>query len=111
LCCGYNNTMKILNVLMFAVSCRAVSSFVSSVRAQGGSGGSNPSRHVFNKLFGTTTTNSKYPIIADESVMSKKAHGTSEKPVQRNLRWNCDYDTADRIWYVFWTALQLVWFK
>ncbi|GAX28828.1 hypothetical protein FisN_35Lh003 [Fistulifera solaris] len=29
--------------------------------------------------------------------MSKKAHGTSEKSVQKDLRWNCDYDTADRI--------------
>ena len=29
--------------------------------------------------------------------MSPKAHGTSEVPVQKDLRWNCDYDTADRI--------------
>ena len=29
--------------------------------------------------------------------MSPKAHGTSEVPVQKNLRWECDYDTADRI--------------
>ncbi len=30
-------------------------------------------------------------------IMKPKAHGTSEKPVQTSLRWNCDYDTADRI--------------
>ena len=35
--------------------------------------------------------------MADESVMSQKAHGTSEKPVMKDLRWNCDYETADRI--------------
>jgi len=29
--------------------------------------------------------------------MSPKAHGTSSTPVQKDLRWNCDYDTADRI--------------
>ena len=29
--------------------------------------------------------------------MSEKAHGTSEEPVQKNLRWNCDFETADRI--------------
>mmetsp|Transcript_20273 Transcript_20273/g.30488 ORF Transcript_20273/g.30488 Transcript_20273/m.30488 type:complete len:205 (+) Transcript_20273:87-701(+) len=39
----------------------------------------------------------KLPILAQEEVMSQKAHGTSEKPVMKELRWNCDYDTADRI--------------
>ena len=29
--------------------------------------------------------------------MSPKKHGTSDVPVQKDLRWNCDYDTADRI--------------
>lgn len=55
--------------------------------------------HLFllDKLFGTATSSGKLPVIAEESVMSQKAHGTSEKPVQKNLRWNCDYDTADRI--------------
>lgn len=37
------------------------------------------------------------PIMGEESIMSQKAHGTSSKPVQKELRWNCDYDTADRI--------------
>lgn len=40
---------------------------------------------------------SKYPVYIDEDVMSPKAHGTCEKPVMKNLRWNCDYETADRI--------------
>jgi hypothetical protein len=35
--------------------------------------------------------------MAEEEVMSQKGHGTSEKPVQKNLRWNCDFETADRI--------------
>lgn len=39
----------------------------------------------------------KLPVLCGEDVMSKKAHGTSEKPVQDKLRWGCDRDTADRI--------------
>jgi len=34
-------------------------------------------------------------VMGDEDIMSKKAHGTSDVPVQKNLRWNCDYDTAE----------------
>ena len=37
-------------------------------------------------------TDSKYPIIADEEVMKKKAHGTSEKPVMKNLKWGADFE-------------------
>uniref|UniRef100_A0A7S2R6D3 Uncharacterized protein n=1 Tax=Eucampia antarctica TaxID=49252 RepID=A0A7S2R6D3_9STRA len=37
------------------------------------------------------------PVMASEDVMSTKAHGTSEKPVMKDLKWNCDYETADRI--------------
>lgn len=32
-----------------------------------------------------------------ESIMKEKAHGTSDAPVQKNLRWQCDENTADRI--------------
>lgn len=35
--------------------------------------------------------------MGDESIMSPKAHGTSEVPVQKDLRWNCDAQIADRI--------------
>merc|ERR1719231_1855896 len=37
------------------------------------------------------------PVRGEESLMSKKAHGTCEKPVQEDLRWACDRETADRI--------------
>ncbi|KAL1525297.1 hypothetical protein AB1Y20_020159 [Prymnesium parvum] len=36
-------------------------------------------------------------VLCGEEVMSQKAHGTSEKPVQQNLRWNVDRNNADRI--------------
>jgi peptide methionine sulfoxide reductase MsrB len=55
-----------------------------------------PSNRCF-MTAGSTSTNQKLPVVADESVMSEKAHGTSDKPVMKNLRWNCDYSTADRI--------------
>ena len=38
-----------------------------------------------------------YPIMCEESVMSPKAHGTCPAPVQDNLRWGCDFKTADNI--------------
>ena len=37
------------------------------------------------------------PIVADESVMSQKAHGTCERPVMRDLRYGVDRELADRI--------------
>ena len=49
----------------------------------------------------TTQSNSKtYPppaVMGSESIMSTKSHGTSNVPVQKNLRWKCDRDLADRI--------------
>jgi hypothetical protein len=55
----------------------------------------------FDKLFSTsgdaTTSTKKYPVMASEELMNPKKHGTSDQPVMNNLRWNCDYDTADRI--------------
>mmetsp|Transcript_32370 Transcript_32370/g.39786 ORF Transcript_32370/g.39786 Transcript_32370/m.39786 type:complete len:163 (+) Transcript_32370:95-583(+) len=37
------------------------------------------------------------PVMGDESIMSPKNHGTSNHPVQSNLRWECDEKLADRI--------------
>ena len=37
------------------------------------------------------------PVSANESIMSEKAHGTSDTPVQSKLRFECDVATADRI--------------
>lgn len=39
----------------------------------------------------------KYPIYGSSDLMKKKTHGTSDTPVQENLRWGCDRTTADRI--------------
>jgi len=37
------------------------------------------------------------PVFGQESIMTPKAHGTSSSPVQQNLKWAVDRDTADRI--------------
>jgi hypothetical protein len=52
-------------------------------------------RSLFNRLFSNPAATSQYPVTASEDVMSQKKHGTSEKPVQKNLRWNCDFETAE----------------
>ena len=36
-------------------------------------------------------------IIGDNSIMSKKSHGTSSTPVQEHLKWGCDVKLADKI--------------
>mmetsp|Transcript_30066 Transcript_30066/g.84859 ORF Transcript_30066/g.84859 Transcript_30066/m.84859 type:complete len:235 (-) Transcript_30066:121-825(-) len=39
----------------------------------------------------------KLPIPGTEELMSQKAHGTTDKAVQENLRWGCDRRVADNI--------------
>ena len=38
-----------------------------------------------------------YPVYGDESIMSPKASGSTEKPAQQNLRYGCDFETANRV--------------
>jgi len=38
-------------------------------------------------LGAATTDTTKLPIMAEEDVMAQKKHGTSEKPVMKDLRW------------------------
>jgi hypothetical protein len=38
-----------------------------------------------------------YPKIGPATIMAGKGHGTYSKPVQENLRFGCDFKTADRI--------------
>jgi hypothetical protein len=35
--------------------------------------------------------------MGEESIMSPKAHGTSDVPVQKELQWECDGEVADRV--------------
>lgn len=43
------------------------------------------------KVFGPPT------VMGDESIMSPKKYGTSDVPVQENLRWGADRKVADNI--------------
>merc|ERR1712230_266673 len=63
-------------------------------------------RGAFNRLTPTALLGSllgangdKYAgaVMGTEDIMKPKAHGTSATPVQKDLRWNCDVQTADRI--------------
>lgn len=36
-------------------------------------------------------------VLGEESIMCQKKHGTSDVPVQNNLRWECDEKVADNI--------------
>jgi len=55
-------------------------------------GGSRSFRHSVIRNAGE-----KLPIVGGEDIMSTKKHGSSEKPVMKELKWGCDYATADRI--------------
>jgi len=35
--------------------------------------------------------------MGDESIMSKKKNGTADKPPMKPLRWDCDWETANKI--------------
>eukprot|EP01031_Cornospumella_fuschlensis_P027016 gene27016-32640_t len=50
-----------------------------------------------NGVYALQTQGKDLPVLGSESIMSTKAHGTSEKPVQDKLRWNVDVALADRI--------------
>eukprot|EP00562_Extubocellulus_spinifer_P005593 CAMPEP_0178517134 /NCGR_PEP_ID=MMETSP0696-20121128/25523_1 /TAXON_ID=265572 /ORGANISM="Extubocellulus spinifer, Strain CCMP396" /LENGTH=188 /DNA_ID=CAMNT_0020147533 /DNA_START=246 /DNA_END=812 /DNA_ORIENTATION=- len=54
---------------------------------------------IVGALFGMASAKTFPPpcVMGDESIMSKKAHGTSAVPVQQNLRWNCNGRRADQI--------------
>ena len=70
----------------------------SPVNGNGGSVSTTTTqRSLFNRLFSNPAATSQYPIMASEEVMSQKKHGTSEKPVQKDLRWNCDFETAEYV--------------
>lgn len=39
----------------------------------------------------------KYPVYGPDAIMNRKRHGTSDVPVQEDLRWNIPRDVADQI--------------
>lgn len=53
---------------------------------------------LFDGILGKSMSTFAAPVVmGTEEMMSPKAHGTSNTPVQSDLRWGCDIDTADRI--------------
>lgn len=84
--------MRVYDIAVLAAS---VGSFANAFTAPLASGVSRSASNNVQRNFAAFA--GKLPIVAEEGVMSQKKHGTSEKPVQKKLRWNCDFDTADRI--------------
>eukprot|EP00591_Stephanopyxis_turris_P011002 CAMPEP_0195513482 /NCGR_PEP_ID=MMETSP0794_2-20130614/5126_1 /TAXON_ID=515487 /ORGANISM="Stephanopyxis turris, Strain CCMP 815" /LENGTH=206 /DNA_ID=CAMNT_0040641501 /DNA_START=42 /DNA_END=662 /DNA_ORIENTATION=- len=83
------------SLLLVSISGSNARSFSSAVTAFVSSPGAR-------RTFGTTAASlnaasGPLPIKGGEEIMSQKAHGTSEKPVQKDLLWGCDNETADRI--------------
>mmetsp|Transcript_60441 Transcript_60441/g.194616 ORF Transcript_60441/g.194616 Transcript_60441/m.194616 type:complete len:185 (+) Transcript_60441:73-627(+) len=49
------------------------------------------------RSFSSVSQNVAEELRGSEEIMAKKAHGTCPNPVQRDLRWQCDHATADRV--------------
>ncbi len=50
-----------------------------------------------NTVTAIDAASNQYPIYCEENLMNNKAHGTCTNSVMKKLRWNCNFDTADRI--------------
>jgi len=49
------------------------------------------------RVMGSSQGNYPGAVMGDEGIMSAKAHGTTEKPVQQNLKYAVDRANADKI--------------
>ena len=58
-----------------------------------------PSMGLLDGLLGRSMGNGFAPpvVMGTEEMMAQKEHGTSAVPVQKNLRWGCDEQVADKI--------------
>lgn len=91
-------TRRAHSLLLLATSLAPSSAFSPASRASSRAASTSTARHmnVLDELFGKKEFGGAC-VMGDEEIMSQKGHGTSKTPVQKDLRWNCDYDTADRI--------------
>ena len=51
-------------------------------------------RFILRAYINKALNGNKYPIIGEESIMSRKDFGSAVKPVQENLRWNASWARA-----------------
>lgn len=57
-----------------------------------------PTANILEELLGGGKKGFDAPVVmGTEEMMSQKEFGTSAVPIQKDLRWNCDVETADRI--------------
>jgi hypothetical protein len=62
-----------------------------------GCASSTPTAAVAGKSKISTEESKLYPVYGRKDIMSNKKHGTSDTPVQLDLRWNCNRNEADKI--------------
>ena len=66
--------------------------------ARASAGGASPPGGLSDGCKGApAAAGAKLPLQGEESLMAPKAHGTTPAPVQANLRWGVDQNTADKI--------------
>jgi hypothetical protein len=75
----------------------SVSSSKSSASSGGGEDGSGSGSGGFLSNLFAKAQCTEPCVPGSEDIMDAKTHGTSEYPVQNPLRWDCDFETADRI--------------
>lgn len=92
------NTVALLSVILANVGFASAFSSLSASTRPASLRASPLSMGLLSDLFGLGKSGFDDPcVMGDESIMKPKQHGTSETPVQENLRWGCDREVADRI--------------
>ena len=90
--------MRTLSLVIASIALTSVECFVSSSASRPQTALSMGLLKELSEFIGLGGPKFEAPaVMGDESIMKPKAHGTSETPVQDNLRWNCDRKTADNI--------------
>ena len=90
--------MRILSLVIASIALTSVNCFVPSSASRPRTALSMGLLKELSDFIGLGGQKYEEPaVMGDESIMKPKAHGTSETPVQDNLRWNCDRKTADNI--------------
>jgi hypothetical protein len=82
--------------VIVGLSVSSSKSSASSGGGEDGSGSGSGSGGFLSNLFAKAQCTEPC-VPGSEDIMDAKTHGTSEYPVQNPLRWDCDFETADRI--------------
>lgn len=89
-------TLAFWGILVFALAIITITTVVEDVALAVGTATYNGG--FLSSMFATVAEQCTKPCVpGDEDIMKPKNHGTSEYPVQYNLRWGCDRKMADNL--------------